>query len=74
MLKNSSENILSEKIGIGKQKIIQTVKKTFGEASEVFLLTAQKFFAKLCNEIGTPSYKGQKDKQSRKGQAESTAT
>jgi len=47
----------------------------FDSVSEGFFIDhAEIFFAKLRNEIGTPSYKGQKDKQSRKGQAESTAT
>ena len=48
--------------------------KTLRQPPKGFSLTAKNFSAKLCNEIRTPTYKGQKDKQSRKGQAESTAT
>ena len=36
-------------------------------------MTEKNFFAKVCNEIGFTAYKVQKEKQSRKGQAELTA-
>ena len=43
------------------------------QCRRVFRLTVEKFFAKLCNENLFGAYNRQKEKQSRKGQAELTA-
>ena len=70
-LSQSSKTRLVEKIGV---EIVNRINKSpSADGRRVFRLTVENFFAKLCNENGFVAYNRQKEKQSRKVQAELTA-